>query len=57
MMKQMLKYLFQKGYHQVSLSVSKGNPAINLYRRLGFYVVEENLDDFILVIKLSNNLQ
>lgn len=55
MMKQMLKYLFQKGYHQVSLSVSKGNPAINLYRRLGFYVVEENMDDFILVIKLSNN--
>ena len=44
-----LDLLKSKGYPSVSLSVSKENPAIRFYRRLGFVVVEDRRDDFLMV--------
>ena len=41
--------LKSKGYPGVSLSVSKENPAVRFYRRLGFVVVEDRQDDFLMV--------
>ena len=38
-----------KGYSSVSLSVSKENPAVRFYRRLGFVIVEARQDDFLMV--------
>ena len=44
-----LDLLKSKGYPSVSLSVFKENPAVRFYRRLGFVVVEDRRDDFLMV--------
>lgn len=44
-----LDLLKSKGYPSVSLSVFKENPAVRFYRRLGFVVVEDRKDDFLMV--------
>lgn len=54
MMKQMTELLKAKNSRQVSLSITKGNPAINLYNRLGFTIVCENEEDFIMLLKLTS---
>ena len=50
--KQMVELLQTKGYSQVSLSIAKGNPAVRLYERLGFKVVDENEEDYIMLLGL-----
>jgi len=52
MMNQMMALMRGKGYQQVSLSITKGNPAIRLYERLGFKVVDENEEDYIMLMDL-----
>lgn len=42
-----------KGYPQVSLSVQKTNPAHRLYRRLGFSVVSDHGDEWVMVKDLT----
>jgi ribosomal protein S18 acetylase RimI-like enzyme len=49
LMKTMLNYLKVKGYKQSSLSVQKENYATQLYLKLGFKVIEENNEDFIML--------
>lgn len=51
LMKQMLFYLQQKGYHQVSLSVQKANYASKMYLKLGFEIVKTNQEDYIMVYR------
>lgn len=41
-----------QGYTQVSLSVQKTNPAHRLYRRLGFDVLVDRGDDWVMLKKL-----
>lgn len=53
LMEEMINFMETNHFKQVSLSVSKGNPAINLYLRLGFRVVDENADDYIMLLKLE----
>ncbi|MBD5560249.1 MAG: GNAT family N-acetyltransferase [Clostridia bacterium] len=46
----MLRLLGEKGYRQVSLSVQKANTAaLGLYRKIGFYPVSENKEEYIMV--------
>ena len=52
LMKRMIELLKTKGFQQVSLSISKGNPAIRLYKRLGFNVIDENEEDYIMALRL-----
>ena len=52
LMRQMIELLQAKGYSQVSLSITKGNPAVRLYERLGFGVVDENEEDYIMLLGL-----
>lgn len=54
LMKEMIALLHSKGYMQVSLSVQKANPAARLYTKLGFEVVRETEDEYIMVCKLSS---
>lgn len=54
LMKQMLVLLGQKGYEQVSLSVQKQNYAVNMYRKVGFDVVGENEEEYLMVKRLNN---
>lgn len=52
LMKEMLKFLKDKGYQQMSLSVQKANYAVNMYRKVGFAVVKENEEEYIMVCRL-----
>lgn len=45
MMRTMLDELRKAGYARCSLSVQKENPALRLYKRLGFRIVGEGFDD------------
>lgn len=48
----MLDLLKAKGYSSVSLSVSKDNPAVRFYQRLGIVTVEEREDDYLMLCRL-----
>lgn len=52
MVKQILKKLKEQGYKQVSLSVQKKNYAFNMYKNVGFEIVRENKEDYIMVCRL-----
>ena len=52
LMKGMLTLLKNKGYKQVSLSVQKANFAYKLYLQVGFYVLNETDDEYIMVCDL-----
>ena len=48
LMKALLKLLRQKGYHSVSLSVQKANPAVRMYEHTGFEVVQEREEEYLM---------
>lgn len=52
LMKAMLQLLKDKGYKQTSLSVQKENYAVGMYKKVGFKVVEENEEEYIMVYRL-----
>lgn len=52
LMRAMLKLLKDKGYKKASLSVQKANYAVDLYRKAGFEVVDENMEEYIMVCRL-----
>ncbi len=52
LMEAMLKLLKSKGYKQASLSVQKANYAVNMYRKTGFEVVDENEEEYIMVCQM-----
>lgn len=54
LMKEMLQFLKDKGYKQISLSVQKENYAVNMYRKLGFKAVNENDEEYIMVCQLQH---
>lgn len=49
LMKEMLSTLKHAGYKQTSLSVQKANYAVNMYRNLGYEIVKENVEEYIMV--------
>ena len=53
LMTAMLDLLKAKGYSSVSLSVSKDNPALRFYQRLGFVKVEEREEDYLMLCRLK----
>ncbi len=53
LMNQMIDCLQKRGYEQTSLSVQKVNYAVSLYKKLGFEIIDENDEDFIMVLKLK----
>ncbi|HBM98903.1 MAG TPA: GNAT family N-acetyltransferase [Ruminococcus sp.] len=52
LMNRMIELLKSKGYKRVSLSVQKENYAYNLYKKVGFEIIKENDEDFIMVKQL-----
>ena len=52
LMEQMLKKLKMQGYKQVSLSVQKMNYAVHMYLKVGFEIVDENDEEYIMICKL-----
>lgn len=52
LLKEMLLYMKMKGYSAVSLSVQKANYALYMYQKAGFYVVNENDEEYIMAVHL-----
>lgn len=52
LMNRMIELLKSKGYKRVSLSVRKENYAYNLYKKVGFEIIKENDENFIMVKQL-----
>lgn len=53
LMSAMLQLLKDKGYQQTSLSVQKENYAVIMYQKLGFEVVDETEEEYIMVCRLQ----
>ncbi len=51
LMRRMLDLLKEQGYRQASLAVQKANYAVKLYKKLGFRVVDENSEEYIMVCR------
>lgn len=49
LMQRMLNHLRDKGYPRASLAVQKANAAFRLYDKLGFKIVDENEEKYIMV--------
>lgn len=52
LMKRILLTLKEREYKQVSLSVQKINYAVSMYKKVGFEVVRENSEDYVMICKL-----
>lgn len=52
LMQEMINLLKNRGYKRVSLSVNKKNNAYRLYEKLGFYTVEGNDEDILMILEL-----
>ena len=48
LMRSMLKLLKDKGYKKTSLSVQKKNYAVEMYKKLGFKIIDENKEEYIM---------
>ncbi len=53
MMKTMLNELKNRGYDRASLAVQKANYAVKMYKKVGFYVIDENDEEYIMVCDLN----
>lgn len=54
LMNEMMNLLGNKGYDHVSLSVQKANYATKLYLKLGFKIIKETEEEFIMIKAISN---
>lgn len=53
LMKRMINVLKNRGYRQASLAVQKANYAVRMYKNVGFEIIDENEEEFIMVIRLN----
>ena len=53
LMKRMLCELKQRGYEKTSLSVQKANYAVQMYRNVGFEIIAEHDEEYIMVCDLN----
>ena len=52
LMRRMLEELKNNGYKQASLAVQKMNYAVRMYKKVGFEIVDENEEEYIMVCQL-----
>lgn len=52
LMENMLSELHKRGYKKASLAVQKKNYAVQMYKKVGFEIVDENHEEFIMICKL-----
>ena len=52
LMKRMLCELKQRGYEKTSLSVQKANYAVQMYLNVGFDIIDENEEEYIMMCRL-----
>lgn len=52
LMEKMLELLRESGYKRASLAVQKKNYAVKMYKKVGFEIIDENDEEYIMVCKL-----
>lgn len=52
LMYQMLKLLEEKGYSKTSLAVQKENYAVQMYQKVGYKIIDENEEEYIMVYNI-----
>ena len=52
MMRKMLELLEDQGYKRASLAVQKANYAVRMYKTVGFRIIDENDEEYIMVCDL-----
>ena len=52
LMIEMLRILKDRGYKQASLAVQKANYAVKMYQKIGFKIVDENDEEYIMLCRL-----
>lgn len=52
LMEKMVEYMCKLGYKQASLSVQKENYAVKLYLKMGFKIIWENDEDYLMLLDL-----
>lgn len=52
LMEKMLELLRESGYRKASLAVQKENYAVRMYKKVGFEIIDENDEEYIMVCKL-----
>lgn len=53
LMERMLKEIKERGYTRTSLAVQKANYAVRMYQKVGFEIVAENEEEYIMVCRVS----
>lgn len=53
LMNKMIDYLKRKGYSQASLSVQKANYAVKLYKKVGFQVIRDENEEYVMRLQLN----
>lgn len=53
LMTAMIEHLRKSGYNQASLNVKKENYAVRLYHKMGFKIVKEEDEDYLMVLNLK----
>lgn len=53
LMKKMLEHLKELNYPKASLAVQKGNYAVRMYQKVGFEIVDENKQEYIMIHRLG----
>ena len=53
LMKSMIDLLKSENYKQASLAVQKANYAVEMYKKVGFEIVDENEEEYIMLCKLN----
>jgi ribosomal protein S18 acetylase RimI-like enzyme len=52
LMSAMIGHLQESGYKQTSLNVKKENYAVKLYKNMGFEIISENEEDYLMLLRL-----
>lgn len=52
LMKNMIDLLKYKGYAKASLAVQKDNYAVQMYKNIGFEIIDENDQEYIMIYRL-----
>jgi len=55
LMSRMIEELKIKGYKNISLSIDKKNYAAKMYKNLGFNVIDENENGYLMLLNLQKN--
>lgn len=53
LMRAMIRHLKVRGYEKTSLAVQKANYAVRMYKKVGFEIIGENEEEYIMIHKLQ----